>query len=69
MNSIEQMLSNTKNNWTVRVTALRELRALVQSDIVDNSSFVALLRQLERPMRDSFKDLRSQVRNTCTQSL
>lgn len=64
MSNIEQTLANMKNNWTVRVTALKELRALVQSDIIDNSSFVALLRQLERPMRDSLKDLRSQVSDT-----
>ena len=61
MSAVEQTLANTKNNWASRVMALKELRALVQSDAVDHSSFLAHLRPLEIPMRDSLKDLRSQV--------
>ena len=61
VSSIEHTLANPKNDWNNRVTALKELRALAQISIVDSASFIMLLRPLERPMRESLKDLRSQV--------
>ncbi len=64
--SIHKTLSAKSVEWDVRIESLKELRALVQLEILDVSSFLLSLRTLEMPLNESIKDLRSQVvRETC----
>lgn len=66
MDSITRVLSNKDSEWDSRVTSLKELRALIQSDANDQQLFLTMLKNLEVPYRDALKDLRSQVvREAC----
>ena len=66
MDSICHILGNKDNKWDTRVSSLKELKAIVQCESVDIHSFLTLLKNMEIPMQESFKDLRSQVvREAC----
>lgn len=66
MESITQVLGNKDNSWDSRVAALKELRAVIQCESIDYQTFLSLLRNMELPLRESLKDLRSQVvREAC----
>ena len=66
MDSISKVLSNKNAEWDTRVSSLKELRAVIQSEAVDYQNFVSHLRSLEIPYQSALKDLRSQVvREAC----
>ena len=66
MDNICQVLGNKKTSWDNRVTALKELRAVIQCDATDHQVFLGLLRNMDIPFSDALKDLRSQVvREAC----
>lgn len=66
MASIQKTLSNKNEEWDTRIESLKELRAVIQLEILDRPSFLTNLRSLEIPLNESIKDLRSQVvRETC----
>ncbi|XP_019850114.1 PREDICTED: CLIP-associating protein 1-like [Amphimedon queenslandica] len=66
MDSISKVLSNKDAQWDTRVSSLKELRAVIQSEVVDYQNFVSQLRGLEIPYQSALKDLRSQVvREAC----
>ena len=66
MSSIHQTLNNKKTEWDSRIESLKELKAIVQCEVMDQQTFIPLLRTLEIPFSESIKDLRSQVvREAC----
>ena len=66
MDNICQVLGNKKTSWDNRVTALKELRAVIQCEATDHQVFLSLLRNMDISFSDALKDLRSQVvREAC----
>ena len=57
MDNICQVLGNKKTSWDNRVTALKELRAVIQCDATDHQVFLGLLRNMDIPFSDTLKDL------------
>ncbi|KAK3562165.1 hypothetical protein QTP86_030166 [Hemibagrus guttatus] len=66
MNKIREVLSDEKQDWENRVTALKKVRSLVLAGATEHEAFLQQLRQLEGAFKLSAKDLRSQVvREAC----
>ncbi|KAL0964005.1 hypothetical protein UPYG_G00316360 [Umbra pygmaea] len=66
MSKVREVLSDDKNDWEHRVTALKKVRSLLLAGALDYDSFPQQLRLLEAPLKLSAKDLRSQVvREAC----
>ncbi|XP_068670479.1 CLIP-associating protein 1-A-like isoform X7 [Montipora foliosa] len=66
MTKIQSVLSDDKNDWEHRVTALKKIRSLVQGGALEYDNFVTLLRLQEGAFKLSTKDLRSTVtREAC----
>lgn len=66
MTKIQSVLSDDKNDWEHRVTALKKIRSLVQGGALEYDNFVSLLRLQEGAFKLSTKDLRSTVtREAC----
>uniref|UniRef100_W5UEE5 CLIP-associating protein 1-A n=1 Tax=Ictalurus punctatus TaxID=7998 RepID=W5UEE5_ICTPU len=66
MNKIKEVLSDEKQDWEHRVTALKKVRSLLLAGATDHEAFLQQLRQLEGAFKLSAKDLRSQVvREAC----
>ncbi|XP_010878066.2 CLIP-associating protein 1a isoform X14 [Esox lucius] len=66
LSKVRDVLSDDKNDWEHRVTALKKVRSLLLAGALDYDSFPQQLRLLEAPLKLSAKDLRSQVvREAC----
>ncbi|KAI5616659.1 CLIP-associating protein 1 isoform X6 [Silurus asotus] len=66
MNKIREVLSDEKQDWEHRVTALKKVRSVLLARATDHEAFLQQLRQLEGAFKLSAKDLRSQVvREAC----
>ncbi|XP_051567000.1 CLIP-associating protein 1-B-like isoform X2 [Myxocyprinus asiaticus] len=66
MNKIREVLSDDKQDWEHRVTALKKVRSLVLAGATEHEGFLQHLRLLEGAFKLSAKDLRSQVvREAC----
>ncbi|XP_051564143.1 CLIP-associating protein 1-like [Myxocyprinus asiaticus] len=66
MNKIREVLSDDKQDWEHRVTALKKVRSLVLAGATEHEGFLQHLRLLESAFKLSAKDLRSQVvREAC----
>ncbi|XP_058643432.1 CLIP-associating protein 1a isoform X16 [Onychostoma macrolepis] len=66
LNKIREVLSDDKQDWEHRVTALKKVRSLLLAGATEHESFPQHLRLLEGAFKLSAKDLRSQVvREAC----
>uniref|UniRef100_A0A672MIW0 CLIP-associating protein 1-like n=1 Tax=Sinocyclocheilus grahami TaxID=75366 RepID=A0A672MIW0_SINGR len=66
LNKIREVLSDDKQDWEHRVTALKKVRSLVLAGATEHEGFLQHLRLLEAAFKLSAKDLRSQVvREAC----
>uniref|UniRef100_A0A673JFB9 CLIP-associating protein 1-like n=1 Tax=Sinocyclocheilus rhinocerous TaxID=307959 RepID=A0A673JFB9_9TELE len=66
MNKIREILSDDKQDWEHRVTALKKVRSLLLAGATEHEGFLQHLRLLEGAFKLSAKDLRSQVvREAC----
>ncbi|XP_067265711.1 CLIP-associating protein 1a isoform X3 [Chanodichthys erythropterus] len=66
LNKIREVLSDDKQDWEHRVTALKKVRSLVLAGATEHEGFLQHLRLLEGAFKLSAKDLRSQVvREAC----
>ncbi|KAG1937707.1 hypothetical protein F2P79_018132 [Pimephales promelas] len=66
LNKIREILSDDKQDWEHRVTALKKVRSLVLAGATEHEGFLQHLRLLEGAFKMSAKDLRSQVvREAC----
>ncbi|KAK2904824.1 hypothetical protein Q8A67_006623 [Cirrhinus molitorella] len=66
LNKIREVLSDDKQDWEHRVTALKKVRSLLLAGATEHESFLQQLRLLEGAFKLSAKDLRSQVvREAC----
>lgn len=66
LSTINSTLVTTSNTWNQRVSALKDLRAVADQEIIDHPHFVMLLKGLETALTESLKDLRSQItREAC----
>ncbi|XP_052003862.1 CLIP-associating protein 1-like [Xyrauchen texanus] len=66
LNKIREILSDDKQDWEHRVTALKKVRSLVLAGATEHEGFLQHLRLLEGAFKLSAKDLRSQVvREAC----
>ncbi|XP_026073485.1 CLIP-associating protein 1-A-like isoform X22 [Carassius auratus] len=66
LNKIREILSDDKQDWEHRVTALKKVRSLILAGATQHEGFLQHLRLLEGAFKSSAKDLRSQVvREAC----
>uniref|UniRef100_A0A8C1G7J6 Cytoplasmic linker associated protein 1a n=1 Tax=Cyprinus carpio TaxID=7962 RepID=A0A8C1G7J6_CYPCA len=66
LNKIREVLSDDKQDWEHRVTALKKVRSLLLAGATEHEGFLQQLRLLEGALKLSAKDLRSQVvREAC----
>ncbi|XP_077072961.1 CLIP-associating protein 1a isoform X13 [Siphateles boraxobius] len=66
LNKIREILSDDKQDWEHRITALKKVRSLVLAGATEHEGFLQHLRLLEGAFKMSAKDLRSQVvREAC----
>lgn len=66
LNKIREILSDDKQDWEHRVTALKKMRSLLMAGATEHEGFIQQLRLLEGAFKMSAKDLRSQVvREAC----
>uniref|UniRef100_A0A673HIN6 CLIP-associating protein 1-like n=1 Tax=Sinocyclocheilus rhinocerous TaxID=307959 RepID=A0A673HIN6_9TELE len=66
LNKIREVLSDDKQDWEHRVTALKKVRSLLLAGATEHEGFLQHLRLLEAAFKLSAKDLRSQVvREAC----
>ncbi|KAI7808589.1 putative CLIP-associating protein 1-A-like [Triplophysa rosa] len=66
LNKIREVLSDDKQDWEHRVTALKKVRSLLMAGAIEHEGFLQHLRLLEGALKLSAKDLRSQVvREAC----
>uniref|UniRef100_A0A8C1PQ50 Cytoplasmic linker associated protein 1a n=1 Tax=Cyprinus carpio TaxID=7962 RepID=A0A8C1PQ50_CYPCA len=66
LNKIREILSDDKQDWEHRVTALKKVRSLLLAGATEHEGFLQHLRLLEGAFKLSAKDLRSQVvREAC----
>ncbi|XP_043105565.1 CLIP-associating protein 1a isoform X14 [Puntigrus tetrazona] len=66
LNKIREVLSDDKQDWEHRVTALKKVRSLLLAGATEHEGFLQHLRLLEGAFKLSAKDLRSQVvREAC----
>uniref|UniRef100_A0A671TAB2 CLIP-associating protein 1-like n=1 Tax=Sinocyclocheilus anshuiensis TaxID=1608454 RepID=A0A671TAB2_9TELE len=66
LNKIREVLSDDKQDWEHRVTALKRVRSLLLAGATEHEGFLQHLRLLEAAFKLSAKDLRSQVvREAC----
>ncbi|XP_030628908.1 CLIP-associating protein 1-A-like isoform X2 [Chanos chanos] len=66
LNKIREVLSDDKQDWELRVAALKKVRSLLLAGATEHECFTQQLRQLEGAFKLSAKDLRSQVvREAC----
>ncbi|XP_041937632.1 CLIP-associating protein 1-B-like isoform X18 [Alosa sapidissima] len=66
MNKIREVLSDERQDWEHRVTALKKVRSLLLAGAVEYEGLSQHLRQMEPAFKLSAKDLRSQVvREAC----
>lgn len=66
LNKIREILSDDKQDWEHRVTALKKVRSLLLAGATEHEGFLQHLRLLEGAFKQSAKDLRSQVvREAC----
>ncbi|XP_056321639.1 CLIP-associating protein 1a isoform X2 [Danio aesculapii] len=66
LNKIREVLSDDKQDWEHRVTALKKVRSLLLAGATEHEGFIQQLRLLEGAFKMSAKDLRSQVvREAC----
>ncbi|KAK7169360.1 hypothetical protein R3I93_005359 [Phoxinus phoxinus] len=66
LNKIREILSDDKQDWEHRITALKKVRSLVLAGATEHEGFLQHLRLLEGAFKQSAKDLRSQVvREAC----
>ncbi|KAA0715567.1 CLIP-associating protein 1 [Triplophysa tibetana] len=66
LSKIREVLSDDKQDWEHRVTALRKVRSLLMAGAIEHEGFLQHLRLLEGALKLSAKDLRSQVvREAC----
>ncbi|XP_050974648.1 LOW QUALITY PROTEIN: CLIP-associating protein 1a [Labeo rohita] len=66
LNKIREVLSDDKQDWEHRVTALKKVRSLLLAGATEHEGFLQQLRLLEGAFKLSAKDLRSQVvREAC----
>ncbi|XP_073701937.1 CLIP-associating protein 1a [Garra rufa] len=66
LNKIREVLSDDKQDWEHRVTALKKVRSLLLAGATEHEGFLQHLRLLEGALKMSAKDLRSQVvREAC----
>ncbi|XP_056611252.1 CLIP-associating protein 1a isoform X19 [Triplophysa dalaica] len=66
LSKIREVLSDDKQDWEHRVTALKKVRSLLLAGAIEHEGFLQHLRLLEGALKLSAKDLRSQVvREAC----
>ncbi|XP_076159637.1 CLIP-associating protein 1-B-like [Alosa pseudoharengus] len=66
MNKVREVLSDERQDWEHRVTALKKVRSLLLAGAVEYEGLSQHLRQMEPAFKLSAKDLRSQVvREAC----
>ncbi|XP_065166997.1 CLIP-associating protein isoform X3 [Atheta coriaria] len=61
MKSVQEIISDSSKDWNKRVDALKKIRSLIIAGATAFDDFHVNLRNLERPLVETIKDLRSQV--------
>ncbi|XP_076259115.1 CLIP-associating protein isoform X29 [Rhynchophorus ferrugineus] len=66
LKSIQEVISDSSKDWNKRVDALKKIRSLVIAGAMQSDDFYVGLKNLDIPLQNSIKDLRSQVvREAC----